>query len=253
MSGYHQQPVGFGVSAPTAQVHISPRDPNIVGLLIQPSDVGTQVEDLFDVENASGTSLFKIDKDGIVTLSTLMSAGGGLILQESTPVNAVAATGVQTRVTSEATVPASGSRFVIGAKTYRFMDVLAVEGDILITASASATLLNLERAIMHTGTADTDYKCAVASTQVSAGSAAATTLTLLALVKGVSGNSIITSAGTTPAANITPEAATLAGGIDGTVGIKGEVRVNATYLYVASAANTVADTNWRRMTLGSTY
>jgi hypothetical protein len=48
-------------------------------------------------------------------------------------------------------------------------------------------------------------------------------------------------------------AAPLIGGVNGTVAKAGEVRFDASYLYVATADNSPADTNWRRVTLGSAY
>ncbi len=45
----------------------------------------------------------------------------------------------------------------------------------------------------------------------------------------------------------------MTGGVDGTIGIHGQPMVDATYLYICSADNTVADKNWRRISLGSAY
>jgi len=45
----------------------------------------------------------------------------------------------------------------------------------------------------------------------------------------------------------------LANGVDGTLGDKGDVYHDASYLYACIADNTTADTNWRRVSLGDAY
>lgn len=45
----------------------------------------------------------------------------------------------------------------------------------------------------------------------------------------------------------------LAGGVDGTVGTAFKIAVDTSYLYIAIAANTIADANWRRISLGSAF
>lgn len=77
--------------------------------------------------------------------------------------------------------------------------------------------------------------------------AGTTTVIATAGTAGVIGAIVTTSAAT----GLTWGAGTLEGGIDGTVGLKGEVRFNATTLYVCAADNTVADTNWVRATLAT--
>jgi hypothetical protein len=49
------------------------------------------------------------------------------------------------------------------------------------------------------------------------------------------------------------EATALTGGVNGTVAEKGAQMVDATYLYVCIADNTVAGKNWRRIALGSAF
>lgn len=44
-----------------------------------------------------------------------------------------------------------------------------------------------------------------------------------------------------------------AGVTPGTLGVKGEVRFDGTYLYVCVNANTATGTNWRRVSLGTAY
>lgn len=63
-------------------------------------------------------------------------------------------------LTSNNTTPTAGDTVTIGAKTYTFRTALTpTEGEVLIAGSADAALLNLIRAINHTGTPNTDYKC----------------------------------------------------------------------------------------------
>jgi len=45
----------------------------------------------------------------------------------------------------------------------------------------------------------------------------------------------------------------LSGGVNGTVASKFDHKVNSTYLYIAVDDNTVADKNWRRISLGSAF
>lgn len=45
----------------------------------------------------------------------------------------------------------------------------------------------------------------------------------------------------------------LASGVNGTVGGAKKVLADSTYLYIAIAANTIADANWRRIAVGSAY
>jgi hypothetical protein len=72
-------------------------------------------------------------------------------------------------ITSNNTTPSDGDTVVIGEKTYTFKTTLTpTEGEVLINGSADAALLNLIRAINHSGTPNTDYKCAAANVTVSA-------------------------------------------------------------------------------------
>ena len=94
------------------------------------------------------------------------------------------------------TIPNTGDTVVVGAKTYTFKTTLTpTEGQVLINGTLDAALLNLTRAINHTGTPDTDYKCAAANTTVSAGpvgfealTPTAHAVTLTALTVGTAGN-----------------------------------------------------------------
>lgn len=71
---------------------------------------------------------------------------------------------------------------------------------------------------------------------------------LTAQTKGVLLNSVATvKTGT----NISWAAVASSGGLDGTVGAQWSVLVDASYIYVAVAANTTAGTNWKRAAIGT--
>lgn len=80
----------------------------------------------------------------------------------------VVATGV---LTSDNTNVANNDTVTVGYKVYTFKTMLTpAEGEVLRGGSADASLLNLIRAINHTGTPNTDYKCAAANPYVTAAS-----------------------------------------------------------------------------------
>ncbi|MFZ2406571.1 MAG: hypothetical protein WAW41_15670, partial [Methylobacter sp.] len=78
------------------------------------------------------------------------------------------------------------------------------------------------------------------------------TMTATNLIKGVIGNSTAI-AETLANGSWAADATFLSGSVDGTVGVANETCVDATYIYHCIATNTVADTNWRRVALGSAY
>ncbi len=103
---------------------------------------------------------------------------------------AIAATAT---LTSNNTNVTAADTVTIGGKVYTFVTpVGTTEGNVLIGADADASLLNLIRAINHSGTAGTDYFCAAANANVTA----ATSVTAHAfvitsiVVPGLSGNEI---------------------------------------------------------------
>lgn len=95
-------------------------------------------------------------------------------------------------VTSDATNPDSGGTIVIGAKTYRFIDVLAQANDVLIGASAAATLDNLKSAVNATAGEGTVYGMGTtANATVEATTNTDTTQLLEARTAGAAGNAIV--------------------------------------------------------------
>jgi len=114
------------------------------------------------------------------------------------------------------------------------------------TAGVDCTAANAVTALVASVTAND-------TSGVGAADGAGDTVVLTADTKGTAGNSIAT---TETMANGAFDAATLGtttAGVDGTVGSQWDMKVDASYLYIAIAANTIADDNWRRITLGSAY
>lgn len=147
----------------------------------------------------------------------------------------------------------------IDARVYNFVDVLsetnapaaAVTEQVLFGADTAAALDNLKLAINNGATEGTNYSTGTAvHATVTATTNTNTEQTVAAKTSGTSENTLAT---TDVTANGSWAAATLQSGIDGTVGIINEILGNTSYLYFAIAANTVADANWRRITLGSAY
>ena len=96
--------------------------------------------------------------------ATLTWSGSALAYSSTTYNGTATLTSNNTNVSNNDTVR-------IGEKTYTFKTTLTpTEGEVLIGADADASLLNLIRAINHTGTPDVDYKCAAAHPAVSAAS-----------------------------------------------------------------------------------
>lgn len=124
---------------------------------------------------------------------------------------------------------------------------------VLIGASAELTIDNLVLAINAGAGAGTNYGTGtVANASVTAAKTAADTMTITAKVKGSVGNSIVlgeSGSNTAWAAGAT----TMSGGVNGTVGGNGAMLKDSSYLYITVAANTTADTNWRRISVGTAY
>ena len=87
---------------------------------------------------------------------------------------------------------------------------------------------------------------------VGAADGAGDTVVLTADVAGAIGNAIVI--GETMAHGAFAEAAVLlSGGVNGTVGAAQDIRIDDSYLYICIAANTIADKNWRRISVGNVY
>lgn len=135
-------------------------------------------------------------------------------------------------LTSDNTAPANNSTVTIGGKVYTFKTALTpAEGEVLINSTADAALLNLIRAINHSGTPGTDYQCAAANAQVSAATSVTSHAFLVtALAGGTAGNAIVTTSTTSPNSHMTWTGGTLAGGTDPTAG-EAKLYIQVTPLY----------------------
>jgi hypothetical protein len=145
---------------------------------------------------------------GVELASALQAETGLLAAVDAAPASAVAATntltdgnGTNVNVLTAATrvltngnavAPSDGDKLTIAGKQYTFKDTLTpTEGEVLINTTADAATLNLLRAINHSGTADTDYKCAAANANVSSSTSVVShAITLTALVGGTAGNAL---------------------------------------------------------------
>lgn len=124
--------------------------------------------------------------------------------------------------------------------------------DVLIGANVEESIDNLVLAIT-AGVDTTKYGTGTtANSLATAVKTTAATMTATNKIKGVIGNSTAV-AETLADGSWAGGATALSGGVDGTAGSQWEVFVDASYLYVAVAAQTTADTNWRRISLGTAY
>lgn len=157
------------------------------------------------------------------TNATIAAAGGATVQETHTSTKDLTlkncvlttASGV---LTSDNTAPSDGDTVTVGTKVYTAKTTLAgVEGQVLINTTADAFLLNLSRAINHTGTPGTDYVAAAAHPTVSASATVtAHTITLTARTGGTAGNAIAT---TETSAHLSFGATTLLGGLNSIPGV----------------------------------
>ena len=134
-------------------------------------------------------------------------------------------------------------------------------GDSIATAENAAELS--WNGNLGTTTAGVDCTAALADgvivTDVTAGSAivvatqaGGTTVLITMLVKGVAGNAITSDADLVAnAAFGATELGDTVAGVDGTVGAALQIVADATNIYIATAANTIADANWTKLVLQS--
>lgn len=108
--------------------------------------------------------------------------------------------------------PTDGDTVTIGAKTYRFKNTTAQANDVKIGASATATGVNLDKAIQADGTGDgTDYHTGTTANASVTATNATGVVTLTAIESGTAGNSIALSATFTSGSNLV-SGSTLSGG-----------------------------------------
>lgn len=141
-----------------------------------------------------------------------------------------------------------GDTFTIGNKVFTVVANATADADGEVNAGTDkATFQTAVKAAIN----GTDgYN--VAHTQVLCGTIAGDVYPITAKIAGTAAHSILVSETFTSPSNLFSHDH-LDAGVDGTIGVAGQTKVDATYLYVCSADNTVADKNWRRISLGSAY
>lgn len=157
------------------------------------------------------------------------------VFRDLTPVNAVAAKSTL----AFSGVVSDGETVVIGDDTYEFdTDSDVAEGNIAVDVSGGATASAAVIALVAASAGGTE--------PVTLTDGTGDTVVVTADVKGTAAEAILTS---TDCENGAFDVAHLDGGVDGTVGVKGESYCDGTNIYVATAANTVADANWKKVEL----
>lgn len=132
------------------------------------------------------------------------------------------------------------------------IDVQAAN-DVLIGISVEASIDNLVLAITAGAGIGVNYGTGTTvNTLATAVKASVATMTATNKIKGVIGNATAIDEDLADG-SWALDVKFLSGGIDGTVGVANEIRQNATDFFVCIAANTIADANWRKMSLGSAY
>lgn len=125
--------------------------------------------------------------------------------------------------------------------------------DVLVGGNVEASIDNLVLAITAGSGAGTNYGTGtVVNPLATAVKATVATMTATNKIKGVIGNSTAI-AETLADGSWAGAAIVLSGGVDGTVGVANEICADVSYLYHCVAANTIADENWRRVSLGTVY
>jgi len=128
---------------------------------------------------------------------------------------------------------------------------IEVANDVLRGVSAEASIDNLVAAINGAAGAGTTYGTGtVANASITSVKTDTDKVTATAKVKGTSGNAIAL-AETLANASWAGGAVFMTGGVDGTVGVANETCADGTNLYHCLATNTIADANWRKITLAS--
>lgn len=155
--------------------------------------------------------VFEVDTtvaSGITSGNTRLDLSGG---------STAAAVGT---LTSNNTNVSDGDTVTIGSEVYTFKTTLTpTEGQVLIGGSADASLLNLIRAINHSGTSGTDYSNAVADTLVTAATSVTShAFVVTAKIPGAGGNSIASTETDGSTSRLGWGASTLASGVSPTAG-----------------------------------
>jgi hypothetical protein len=175
---------------------------------------------------------------GVVNLVAVAAGtAGNIILTTNATGTAVSGAGTLTNGTDHV-----HETVTIGTQEFLFVTARSGAGSFEITSNADPTTqaVNAKTAI----NADV--------TNVTSDNVAGV-LTVTAAVKGVVGNLIALTELATGTAVSSVTADKIDGGIDGTVGVANETCANATDFFHCITTNTIADANWRKISLGSAY
>jgi len=193
-----------------------------------------------------GTEVYEFDGgDGAVSGgNTLVDVSSFMVASQGT-------------LTLGGAAPANDETMTVGAQVYTWKTTLTGAADeIKIGATIDDSIDNFVYAINAGIGAGTLYGTGTtANASVTAAKTSGTVATLTAKIAGTVGDAIATTETMVDAANVFNAATlgTTTAGVDGTVGVIWEMAMDTSYLYVATAANTIADANWRRISLGSAY
>jgi len=201
--------------------------------------IGTKKYTIVPADSANGEGDVPLGNDAETTQASIVAAINGL--DEWNSPNTKASAGAFAENVSIITALAGGTHVV--ATTSSFTDggnlfsgaALAGGADCLAPAAVTALVTAINASgTQGVGAADGDNDTVVCT----------------ANIKGVAGNDIETVA---VMANGSFAKAKLSGGQAGTVGDQWEICADSSFLYVAIAANTAVDANWRRISLGTAY
>lgn len=201
------------------------------------ADNETQAENIVDAITEDLATVTAENTLGVVTVTAVAAgvAGDALTLTENATGVAVSGAG-----TLAGGVDHVHETVTVGAQEFVFVTLRAGAGEVTVAADASGTGDNLVTAMT------TDITNAVGVNNAGA-------VTVTAAVKGTAGNLIVLAEDAANTAVSSVTGGKLDGGIDGTEGVANETCADASYIYHCIAANTVADANWRRVSLGSVY
>lgn len=168
-------------------------------------------------------------------------------LQAGSPVNAVGSAGTLTLDTQ----PTAGDTMTIGNKTYTFTadGTASADGEIDVGADLADCKTLIPAAINGSDGINT------AHTQVTAGAFSGDDMVITATTKGVAGDLLATTETFTAGTNVFDDVTlgTTTAGVNGDIGLTTDKYYDSSYLYFLIADNTIADNNWRRISLGSAY
>lgn len=204
-----------------------------------------------------GTKGYVFVPDGTANADGEISIGTDLATAQANIVAAINGTDGVNAPNSKA----SADIFALDSTTITAL-IGGVAGDSIVTTETFTAATNAFGADALAGGADcsaadaiTALVAAITSSDtqgVSAADGTGDTLVITCDVAGVIGNDVVIGETMTNGA-FTDDAVLLSGGVDGTVGVNGDTYKDESYLYVCIADNTIADKNWRRISLGSEY